>query len=65
MTHKQWFNNVLSFASGTRRRSRKIRQGTAWSVNVYRAWDEYRNTQIETVGDEYRSVPVDLGTTPW
>ena len=21
MTHKQWFNNVLSFTSGTRRRS--------------------------------------------
>ena len=27
------------------------------------AWAEYRNTQIETLGDEYRSVPVDLGDT--
>ena len=43
---------------------KKTRQSTAWSVNVYRAWAEYRNTQIETLGDEYKSVPVDLGTTP-
>ena len=43
---------------------KKTRQSTAWSVNVYRVWAEYRNTQIETLGDEYRSVPVDLGTTP-
>ena len=41
----------------------KTRQSTAWSVNVYRAWAEYQNTQLETLGDEYRSVPVDLGTT--
>ena len=40
------------------------RRSTAWSINVYRVWDEYRNTQIETVRDEYRSVPVNLGTTP-
>ena len=37
----------------------KTRQSTAWSVNIYRAFDEYRNTQIE-----YNFVPVDLGTTP-
>ena len=43
---------------------KKTRQSTGWSVNVYRAWDEFRNTHIETLGDEYRSVPVDLGTTP-
>ena len=43
---------------------KKTRQSTAWSVNVYGVWAEYRNTQIETLGDEYRSVPVDLGTTP-
>ena len=35
-----------------------------WSANVYRAWTEYRNTQIETLGDEYRSIPVDLAITP-
>ena len=33
-------------------------------VVVYRAWDEYRNTQIETLGDGNRSVPVYLGTIP-
>ena len=33
--------------------AKKTRQSTAWSVNVYRAWVEYRNTQIETLGDEY------------
>ena len=43
---------------------KKTRQGTAWSVNVYLAWAEYRNTQIETLGDEYRSIPVDLAVTP-
>ena len=44
---------------------KKTRQRTAWSVNVYRAWAEYRNTQIDWLfGDEYRSAPVDLGTTP-
>ena len=42
----------------------QTRQSTAWSVNVYRVWDEYRSSQIETLGDKYRSVPVDLGTTP-
>ena len=31
---------------------KKTRQNTAWSVNVYRAWAEYRNTQIETLEDE-------------
>ena len=52
---------------GQRERDRipkKTRQSTAWSVNVYRALAEYRDTQIETLGDEYRCVPVDLGTTP-
>ena len=38
--------------------------GQRRSVNVYRAWAEYRNTQIETLEDEYRSVLVDLGITP-
>ena len=42
---------------------KKTRQRTAWSVNFYRAWDEYRNTKIKILEDEYRSVPVDLGTT--
>ena len=44
---------------------KKTRESTAWSVNVYQAWAEYRNTQIETLGDEYRSVPVYLGPHPW
>ena len=26
---------------------KKTRQSTAWSVNVYRAWAEYRNTQLK------------------
>ena len=33
-------------------------------MNVYRAWAKCRNTQIETVGDEYRSIPVDLAINP-
>ena len=43
---------------------KKTRESTAWSVNVHRAWDEYRNTHINTLGDEYRFVAVDLGTIP-
>ena len=43
---------------------KKTRQSTAWSVNVYLAWAEYRNTQIETLGGEYKSIPVDLAITP-
>ena len=43
---------------------KKTRQSTAWSVNVYLAWAEYRNTQIESLGNEYRSIPVDLAITP-
>ena len=55
--------------NGTEQRERdripkKTRQSTAWSENVYRAWAEHRNTQTETLGDEYRSVPIDLSTTP-
>ena len=43
---------------------KKTRQSTAWSVNVYLAWAEYRNTQIESLGNEYRSIQVDLAITP-
>ena len=51
----------------TRERERipkKTRQTTSWSVNVYRAWAEYRNCQIETVQDKYKSVPTELQHTP-
>ena len=44
--------------------TKKTRQSTAWPVNAYRAWAEYRNTQIETLGDEYRFVPVEIGHHP-
>ena len=43
---------------------KKTRQSTAWSVNIYRAWAEFRNTQFETLGDEYRSIQLDWGTIP-
>ena len=35
----------------------KTRQSTSWSVNVYQAWAEHRNSKIETLRDEYTSVP--------
>ena len=35
----------------------KTRQNASWSVNVYQAWAEHRNSQIETLQDEYTSVP--------
>ena len=38
----------------------KTRQSTLWSVNVYQAWAEHRNNQIETLQDEYTSVPFNL-----
>ena len=36
----------------------KTKRNTAWAVNVYRSWAEHRNNQIETLDDEYSSVPV-------
>ena len=42
---------------------KKTRQSTAWSVNVYRAWATHRNDQIDTLQDDYPSVPVDLKTS--
>ena len=40
----------------------KTKRNTAWAVNVYRSWAEYRNNQIETVDDEYSSVPLSFET---
>ena len=34
----------------------KTWQSTSWSVNVYQAWAEHRNSQIETLQDEYTSL---------
>ena len=42
---------------------KKTRQSTAWSVNVYRAWATHRNDQIDTLQDDYPSVPVDFKTS--
>ena len=42
----------------------KIKRQYSNSTNVYRVCDEYRNTHIETLRDEYRPIPVDLGTNP-
>ena len=36
----------------------KTRKNTVWAVNVYRAWAEYRSTRIETLQEEYPSVPL-------
>ena len=41
----------------------KTRQSTSWSVNVYQAWAEHRNSQIETLRDEYTSVPLNFQAT--
>ena len=38
----------------------KTWQSTSWSVNVYQAWAEHRNSQIETLQDEYMSVPLNF-----
>ena len=42
---------------------KKTQQSTAWSVNVYRAWATHRNDQIDTLQDDYPSVPVDFKTS--
>jgi hypothetical protein len=47
----------------TDRIPKKTRQNTAWAVNVYRAWAEHRNSRIETVRDEYSSVPLSFEIT--
>ena len=41
----------------------KSRKNTAWAVNVYRAWAEHRTRRIETLDDEYSSVPLNFETT--
>ena len=41
----------------------KTRQSTSWSVNVYQAWAEHRNSQIEILRDEYTSVPLNFQAT--
>ena len=35
----------------------KTRQSSSWSVNIYQAWTEQRNRQVQTLQDEYTSVP--------
>ena len=42
---------------------KKTWQSTAWSVNVYCTWARHRNNQIDTLQDDYQSVPVDFQTS--
>ena len=41
----------------------KTRQSASLSVNVYQAWADHRNSQIETIQDEYTSVHYNFQAT--
>ena len=41
----------------------KTWQSTSLSVNVYQPWAEHRNSQIESLQDEYSSVPFNFQST--
>lgn len=51
--------HVKGYWAKSKRKKKKTQETTKWVFNIYKAWARFRNTQLQTLSEEYPFVPVD------